>query len=312
MHFADRLVERARSVKSVVCVGIDPRWAMLPEELKGRAREAERDPARAVAWAYAELAEAVIEAVAPYAAAAKPQSAFFEAAGPAGSDALARTLELASDAGLVTIADAKRGDIGSTSEAYAQAFFGGLGVEGDTLDGLDADALTINPYLGTDGVAPFLEACDARGRGVFVLVRTSNPSAAEIQDLVVEGGAHERVFERVAALVKGWGEGRKGESGWSSVGAVAGATTPEALAEVRALLPESILLVPGYGAQGAGAADVVGAFNAKGEGAVVNASRSIVFAKRDASTLAELAAAASEAAKRMRDEIGEALAKRSS
>jgi len=313
MHFADRLVARARSVGSAVCVGIDPRWTMLPEELRARAREAKRDPARAVAWAYAELAEAVIEAVAPYAAAVKPQSAFFEAAGPAGFDALARTLELASDAGLVTIADAKRGDIGSTSEAYARGFFGGLEVGGETLDGLDADSLTINPYLGTDGVAPFLDACDARGRGVFVLVRTSNPSAAEIQDLVVRGDNDKpdsRVFERVAALVRGWGEGRVGEEGWSSVGAVAGATTPEALAEVRALLPQAILLVPGYGAQGGGAEDVVGAFSAKGEGAVVNASRSIVFAKRDATTLAELASAAGEAAKRMRDAIGEALAKR--
>jgi orotidine-5'-phosphate decarboxylase len=310
MHFADRLIDRARSVKSVVCVGIDPRWSLLPEELRARAREVESDPARAVAWSYVELAKAVIEAVAPYAAAVKPQSAFFEAAGPAGADAFARTLELASDAGLVTIADAKRGDIGSTSEAYAQGFFGGLDVDGDTLGGMDADSLTINPYLGTDGVAPFLDACDARGRGVFVLVRTSNPSAAEIQDLVVEGGEGERVFERVAALVRKWGEGRIGNEGWSSVGAVAGATTPEALAEVRALLPQSILLVPGYGAQGGGAADVIGAFDAKGEGAVVNASRSIVFGKPEITTLAELAAAAGEAAKRMRDDIGEALAKR--
>jgi len=314
MHFADRLLGRARSVKSAVCVGIDPRWAMLPEELKSRAREAESDPARAVAWAYAELARAVIEEVAPYAAAVKPQSAFFEAAGPAGADAFARTLEIASNAGIVTIADAKRGDIGSTSEAYAQGFFGGLDVGGTELGGLDADSLTINPYLGTDGVAPFLDACDARGRGVFVLVRTSNPSAAEIQDLVVrdegpEGNGGERVFERVAGLVRKWGDGRVGEEGWSSVGAVAGATTPETLAEVRELLPHSILLVPGYGAQGGGAADVVGAFNAKGEGAVVNASRSIVFAKPGASTLAELASAAGEAAKRMRDDIGEALSR---
>ncbi len=313
MHFADRLITRARSVGSAVCVGIDPRWAMLPEELCSRAREAEGDPARAVAWAYAELAQAVIEAVAPYTVAVKPQAAFFEAAGPAGFDALARTLKLASDAGLVTIADAKRGDIGSTSEAYAQGFFGGLDVEGETLKGLDADSLTINPYLGTDGVRPFLDACDARGRGVFVLVRTSNPSASEIQDLVVRGDNDKpdaRVFERVAGLVSGWGEGRVGEEGWSSVGAVAGATTPEALSEVRGLLPKSILLVPGYGAQGGGAEDVVGAFDAKGEGAVVNASRSIVFAKRDAATLAELASAAGEAAKMMRDAIGEALAKR--
>ncbi len=329
MHFADRLVARAKATGSADCVGVDPRWGMLPEELTRSAMDAESDPARAAAWAYAELARAVVEAVAPYACAVKPQSAFFEAAGPAGVDALVRVIEIARAAGLVVILDAKRGDIGSTSEAYAQAAFGGLELAGEVTPGLGADALTVNPYFGTDGVEPFLRSCDARGRGVFILVRTSNPSAAEIQDLVVEDPSGERakLYERVAALVAKWGAGREGESGWSSVGAVAGATSParrssapdsrsgattrpETLAEIRELLPHAILLVPGYGAQGAGAADVAAAFDAKGEGAIVNASRSIVFAKKNASTLDELAAAAGEAAKRMRDEIAEAVGRR--
>jgi len=295
-----------------VCVGIDPRWEMLPPALRTRARELEPDPARAAAWAYGELAAAVIDATGPYACAAKPQAAFFEALGPAGYEALVRVVALARGAGLVVIADAKRGDIGSTSRAYAQAAFGGLDIDGEPLAGLDADALTVNPYFGTDGIEPFLQAADERGRGVFVLVRTSNPSAAEIQDLVVGGedGGRAKLYERVARLVAGWGETRTGASGWSSVGAVAGATSPETLAEIRHALPKSILLVPGYGAQGAGAEDVARAFDEKGEGAIVNASRSIVFAKKDARTLDELAAAAADAAKRMRDEIAEAVARR--
>ncbi len=312
MHFADRLTGRAREVGSAVCVGMDPRWHMLPGELRARAQDTQSDPASAAAWAYAELASAVIEATAPYACALKPQAAFFEALGPAGCDTLARVVKFARAAGLVTIADAKRGDIGSTSEAYAQAFFGGLEVGGRVLEGLGADALTVNPYFGTDGVEPFLKACDERERGLFLLVRTSYPSSAELQDLAVEGarGARAKLYERVAALVGKWGEGRLGETGWSSVGAVAGATNPETLAGIRALLPNSILLVPGYGAQGGKAEDVARAFDEKGEGAIVNASRSIVFAKKDAPTLGELASAAGEAAKRMRDDLGEALSRR--
>ena len=312
MHFADRLVERARQTGSAVCVGIDPRWRMLPEDLRARAQETEGDPARAAAWAYEELARAVCEATAPYACAVKPQAAFFEALGTHGAQALARVIGLAREAGLVVILDAKRGDIGSTSEAYAQAAFGGLEVAGEPLAGLGADALTVNPYFGTDGIEPFLRASDARERGLFVLVRTSNPSAAELQDLVVEGADGERakLYERVAGLVARWGEARTGRSGWSSVGAVVGATSPETLAEVRSALPSSILLVPGYGAQGGKARDVAHAFDEKGEGAIVNASRSIVFARKGASTLDELARAAGEAAKRMRDDLAEAVARR--
>ncbi|MHC4200156.1 MAG: orotidine-5'-phosphate decarboxylase, partial [Planctomycetota bacterium] len=146
-HFADRLIERGRRIGSAVCVGIDPRWGMLPEALRTRAREVESDPARAAAWAYGELAAAVIDATASFACAAKPQAAFFEALGPVGYEALARVVALARGAGLVVIADAKRGDIGSTSLAYAQAAFGGGDIDGRPLAGLDADALTVNPYF---------------------------------------------------------------------------------------------------------------------------------------------------------------------
>jgi orotidine-5'-phosphate decarboxylase len=285
---------------------------MLPPRLRRRAREVEDRPDRAAAWAYTELARAVIDAVASYACAVKVQAAFFEALGPPGFEALARALRLARDHGLAAIADAKRGDIGPTSRAYAQGFFGGQEVDADVLPGLGADAVTVNPYFGTDGVEPFLEASDAGGGGVFVLVRTSNPSAAELQDLELAGGegAPGPLYRRVAALVRRWAEGREGACGYSSVGAVAGATSPGALAQTRELLPRSILLVPGYGAQGASAGEVACAFDARGEGAVVSASRSITFADRSAETLEELAAAAARAAREMRDAVREAVARR--
>lgn len=308
MNFADKLSERIRGTGSPVCVGIDPRWELLPGELRRRARELESDPARAAAWAYRELAKAVLEATAPFVCAAKVQVAFYEALGAPGWEAFAATLRLARDMGLVAIADAKRADIGSTSRAYAQAFFGGLRFDTDELPGAGADALTVNPYFGTDGVEPFLETCRGRGKGLFVLVRTSNPSAAELQDVPLAEGAG-RLFERVAELVARWGEKLLGASGWSAVGAVVGGTCPEALETIRVRLPRAFLLVPGYGEQGAGPSDVAKAFDARGEGAIVNASRSIVFATK-ADSLKALASAAAEAAKKMRDDIAGALAKK--
>jgi orotidine-5'-phosphate decarboxylase len=313
MHFADRVVGRAKEINSGVCVGIDPRYELLPEDVRARSREVAATAADAAAWCYTELAARIIDAVAPYACAIKPQMAFFEALGTPGVAAYEKTLALARDADIPTVADAKRADIGSTSAAYASAFFGGNSIGDTVFEGIGADSLTINPYFGSDGVAPFLSLADERERGVFILVRTSNPSAAEIQDLVVtEGNDPLPVWRRVAALVSGWGASRLGESGYSSVGAVAGATNPETLADARRALPRAILLVPGYGAQGGTAADVANAFDAEGLGALVNASRSIVFAKRDAATLAELADAAAAAARAMRDDINAAITARTS
>jgi len=313
MHFADRVITRAKESASPVCVGIDPRYELLPADARSRSTEIKDDPAEAAAWCYTELAARVIEAVAPYACAIKPQMAFFEAIGTPGLHAYEEVLRMSREAGIPTIADAKRADIGSTSAAYASAFFGGTRVGEATLDGVGADSLTVNPYFGTDGVKPFLDLAGDRERGVFVLVRTSNPSAAEIQDLIVGDGEDALpVWRHVAALVTRWGAERLGACGYSSVGAVAGATNPETLAEARDVLPRSVLLVPGYGAQGGTAADVANAFDRDGLGALVNASRSIVFARRGASSLEELAAAAGAAARRMRDDITDAVAARRS
>jgi orotidine-5'-phosphate decarboxylase len=216
----------------------------------------------------------IVDAVAPYAVAVKPQSAFFEARGWEGVRAFERVCGHARDAGLLVIADVKRGDIGSTARAYAQAVF------------RVADAATVNPYLGSDSVEPFLDACRA-GAGIFVLVKTSNPGSGEIQDARLVDGR--RVWELVAACVAAWGSELVGDRGLSDVGAVVGATYPQEVADARALLPRTPFLLPGVGAQGAVAADVAAAFENDVAGGLVSASRSVIFADSPAQAAERLA-----------------------
>ena len=246
--------------RSCVVVGLDPRPDALPPDL----RTAAAGSADAVAEAVLAFNQAVIRAVAPHAVAVKPQSAFYEALGWQGVRTYAETIRLAHEHRLLVIADVKRSDIGSTAEAYAQAH----------LDTFGADAVTVNPYLGSDGIAPFLKRTP-EGKGVFVLVKTSNPSSRELQDLDL-GGAP--LYEKVAALVEQWGENSVGESGYSAVGAVVGATFPGAVVQLRRLMPHAMFLVPGYGAQGGTAKDCRPCFDHCGHGAVVNSSRGIIFA----------------------------------
>jgi orotidine-5'-phosphate decarboxylase len=269
-HFADALLEDCHRKQSQIVVGLDPRLDRLPAEL--------RPGGSASGQAECLLAfnKALIEAVAEYAAAVKCQIAFYEQLGCAGMSAYAATIRHAEERDLIVIADAKRSDIASTASAYAAAHLGGH--EGGA-DDFVADAVTVNPYLGSDGVRPFVNAAAATGRGVFVLVKTSNPSSVELQDLDC-GGAP--LYEHVAALVAAWGGPHRGTEGYSSVGAVVGATFPEELARLRALMPHTPLLVPGFGAQGGGVRDVVAAFDAQGDGAIINSSRSIIFAWRRA------------------------------
>lgn len=269
-HFADRLTDAIRARGNAVCVGLDPRWDLLPTEIR------RRHPAtdlRSVAAAFEEFSLRVLEVVAPLVPIVKPQSAFYEACGPEGLAALQIVLRQARQLGLVTILDSKRNDIASTAEAYADAAFGGVAFEGRSWPVWDADALTINPYLGRDAVEPFLKSARRSGRGAFVLVRTSNAGAGQFQDLVCDG---EPLFQHVARAVRAWGLENTGRHGFGDVGAVAGATHPAELALLRSLLPECYLLVPGFGAQGATAADVASAFRADGLGAVVNSSRGII------------------------------------
>lgn len=283
-HFGDRLTAAIREKRSCVVVGLDPRVSRLPRPLRDRATRSREDAARAVV----EFNRGVLEAVAPYAVAVKPQAAFYEELGWQGFKALEETVAAARRMGLLVIADMKRGDIGSTAAAYARA----------CLDTLDADAVTVNGYFGSDGVAPFLEHV-ARGKGVFVLVKTSNPSSVEVQD--VRAG-EQFVYERMADLVTQWSAGHIGREGYSAVGAVVGATFPAVIARLRAAMPHAILLLPGYGAQGATAGDCAGAFDANGLGAVVNSSRGIIFAYEDAPA-ADWRTAVGNAARRMRDDL---------
>ena len=271
-NFADRLQEAIDAKKSCLVVGLDPNLEKLPQELTAQLSSDVTSPgwAARASGAVGLFLEGVLEAVAPFAAAAKPNVAFFERFGAAGVDCLRRVCEQAKSKGLLVIVDAKRGDIGHTAEAYAEALLGDIP---DTL-GPHSDSVTLNPYLGKDSVSPFLDWVRERGKGLFLLVRTSNPSASDLQEVLVG----ERPFYlAVADHVRGWGVGLEGESGLNPIGAVVAATAPEQAATLREVLPNTFFLVPGYGAQGGAAENLAPYFVRGGRGVVVNASRSVLY-----------------------------------
>jgi orotidine-5'-phosphate decarboxylase len=270
-HFADRLTAAVRAKGTALCVGLDPRWESLPVALRERHGGGSLESAAA---AFEEFCSDVLEIVAPLVAVVKPQSAFFEMCGPAGMAVLQRLLQRARKLGVLTILDGKRNDIASTATAYADAAFDGIELAGRRHPVWDADALTVNPYLGRDAVEPFLQSARRSGRGVFVLVRTSNPGAGLFQDLVSDG---KPVYCHVAEAVEKWSRENLGACGFGDVGAVVGATYPAELAGLRQLMPSTLFLVPGYGAQGGSAADTASAFRDDGLGAVINSSRGVLF-----------------------------------
>ncbi|MCS6850772.1 MAG: orotidine-5'-phosphate decarboxylase [Gemmataceae bacterium] len=270
-HFADRLTAAVRCKGNALCLGLDPRWDQLPQSIRRRHGDG---TLAAMARAHEEFGARVIDVAAPLVAVVKPQMAFFEACGPAGLVALQRVMERSRRYGLISILDGKRNDIASTAAAYADAAFGGVGLAGRCHAVWDADALTVNPYLGREAIEPFLTSARAAGRGLFVLVRTSNPGAGQFQDLMCAGRP---LYLHVAAAVAAWGRENLGRCGLADVGAVVGATHPAELAAVRQAIPEAWLLVPGFGAQGGAAADVAAAFRTDGLGAVVNSSRDLIF-----------------------------------
>jgi orotidine-5'-phosphate decarboxylase len=296
--FADRLAAAVRH-KGPLCVGLDPRWDMLPRAYRAEARPGGEPSLRRAAEQTLAFCERVLDLVAPHAAVVKPQAAFFELLGPAGFVALGKLIEAARTRGFVVILDAKRGDIASTAAAYADAAFGGCRIGVDRLPVWNADALTINPYLGRDAVEPFLTEAKAADRGVFVLVRTSNPGSGLFQDLVCDGRP---VYRHVAAAVAEWNRPTIGGCGLGDVGAVVGATHPRELADLRAALPDVWFLVPGYGTQGGTAADVKAAYRSDGLGAVVNSARGVVFPfePEDPAWEAKVAAAAERAANELK------------
>lgn len=289
--FADRLMEKVR-LFGPLCVGIDPHPHMFPK-LFGEA-----SAGKIAVWA-----DGIIEAAAPHVAVIKPQAAFFELWGSPGMAALEHVCKTARDAGLLVILDAKRGDIGSTAQGYANAYLGESAA-------LPVDALTVNPFMGLETVDPFLETAAKNGRGIAVLTRTSNPGAADIEEQIVDG---KPVYLRLAEALSKRGKSLKSQAGrWSGLMMVAGATAPSEARTIRAAAPDNLLLVPGYGAQGAGADAAVAGFVAGQdgtlEGGVVNASRSVNFpeAAQQAGTVEEWQAAIREAVLRAQDELNRA------
>lgn len=288
--FADRLALAVEQRRSQLVAGLDPVLDLLPVELRGDAHLGRE----AAAEACARFCRGVVDAVAPYVVAVKPQLAFFEALGADGIRAFEEVCAYARSAGLLVIADGKRGDIGSTARAYAAAY-----LEGDAERPAVADALTVNTYLGRDSLEPFVAACRRAGGGLFCLVRTSSSGAADVQDLTLSDGRP--VWQQVALLVRELGEELVGECGLSSVGAVVGATHPRAVGEARRLLPQAILLLPGVGAQGATPADIARAFTSGPASALVAASRSVIYAFRTSGD--DWRAAAAAEAARLQHEV---------
>jgi len=275
-NFADRLIAEIEAKGTPAVVGIDPRVELLPVPLRRKFDE-KHASLRTLVGAIKAFSCEVIDVVAPLVPAVKPQIAFFEMYGWVGIQAYIEVVRYAKRSGLVVIGDVKRGDIGSTAQAYAQGHLGEVPVSGRATEIWHEDAVTLSPYLGSDSIEPFLKEVNLRGKGIFVLTRTSNPSGAEIQNLSAGG---KPVYLHVAGLVERWGRGSIGSRGFSSVGAVVGATRPEEAGEIRAALPRAIFLVPGYGAQGATVEDIRPAFRRDGLGAVVNSSRAVIFAYR--------------------------------
>ncbi len=266
MHFADQLAQQVQHKQSAVCVGLDPRWHSLPDSIRA---SIDATNISAVAAATQCYCQEVIDAVASHAPIIKPQAAFFEQLGPYGMQSLAAVIRHARKSGLLVLLDGKRGDIGSTAEGYADAYLG-------ESSAWQCDALTVNPYLGDDTLVPFVDAAESRGAGIFVLVKTSNLGSGFLQDQEVATG--QTVYERVAQVVEQQTQRSVGNSGYGIVGAVVGATYPQQLSSLRALMPHAWILIPGFGAQGGTVEDVAHGFDSRGLGAIVNSSRGIIFA----------------------------------
>jgi orotidine-5'-phosphate decarboxylase len=260
--FADRLLEKIRAKDSRCIVGLDPRIDQMPVFARTGGACA----------AITEFHNLVLNAVADLVPAVKPQLAFFEQYGVAGMQAFEKTVRAARERGLLVIADGKRNDISSTAEAYANAYLGS--------DGFDCDALTATPYLGRDSLLPFVEACEKHGKGLFVVLKTSNPGSRDFEDQPLEVTGRP-LYEKIAGVLDELGSGLVGESGYSSIGAVIGATFPEEGRRLRALMPKALILVPGYGAQGGSAKAAAECFNEDGLGAIVSSSRGITYAAGD-------------------------------
>ena len=268
------LVEKISTLNAPVVVGLDPMLGYVPEHIQKKAFEEYGETLEGAAEAIWQFNKAIVDATYDLIPAVKPQIAMYEQFGVPGLAAFAKTCEYCKSKGLVVIGDIKRGDIGSTSGAYATGHLGKVTVGSKQYSGFSEDFVTVNPYLGSDGVKPFIDVCKEENKGIFVLVKTSNPSSGEFQDQLVDGTP---LYELVARKVNEWGEECMGDV-YSNVGCVIGATYPEMGKTLRKLMPKTYILVPVYGAQGGKAEDLVHYFNADGLGAIVNSSRGIIAA----------------------------------
>lgn len=272
----DRLLKAIVQKQNPTVAGLDPKLDYIPEYIKKEAFAEYGKTLEGAAQALWVYNKGLIDALCDIVPAVKPQAAYYEMYGWQGVRTLSKTIAYAQEKGLFVITDGKRNDIGSTMEAYAAAHLGVTQVEGEEIAAFGSDALTVNGYLGSDGIKPLSDLCKKLDKGMFVLAKTSNPSSGELQNLVLEGG--ESVYLHMGKMCEKWGEDLMGQYGYSGVGAVVGATYPEQLRELRAELPHTFFLVPGYGAQGGTAQDLAGAFDQNGLGAVVNSSRGIMCA----------------------------------
>lgn len=297
----DELIKKIELADNPSVVGLDPTYEMIPRKLAQEKTEIFGKSLKAVAEMFLEFNKKIIDAVWDIVPAVKPQIAMYEKYGLEGLDAYLKTIEYAKSKGLIVIGDIKRGDIASTAEAYA-AHIAGVDIEGQRFDPWQEDWITINPYFGLDGIKPFIDACNQYNRGVFVLVKTSNPTSCQIQDLLVGG---EPIYEKVAELVSEWGISACGSMGYSKIGAVVGATHKEQGERLRNLMPGTFFLVPGYGAQGATGEDLKGFFDRNGKGCIVNSSRGIIAAyqKDTRYTDDDYGEAAREAALKMKKDL---------
>lgn len=296
------LVQEIKAKESPIVVGLDPRIEQIPSEVKDKYFEKYGNTLEAVMHALIEFNRGIIDAVADLVPAVKPQIAFYEKYGIEGLMAYKDACNYAKEKGLYVIADIKRGDIGSTSKAYSEAHIGQTDINGEKVSAFTSDSVTVNPYLGDDCLKEFVDDINSYDKGMWVLVKTSNKSSEQLQNLEVEG---ETIYKKVGDLVNRWSQETVQSCGYSPIGAVVGATFPEEADLLRAVMPKSYFLVPGYGAQGATGKDIVNCFNEDGLGAIVNSSRGIIFAyqKRDG----DYKTAARDAVLDMKKDINDAL-----
>lgn len=306
----NKLIEKIEETKAPIVVGLDPMLSYIPEHIMKKALDEKGETLEGAGEAIWQYNKGIVDAVYDLIPAVKPQIAMYEQFGIPGLMAFKKTVDYCKEKGLVVIGDVKRGDIGSTSKAYAAAHLGKVQVGEKLLEGFGEDFATVNPYLGSDGIMPFIEECKQEKKGIFILVKTSNPSSGEFQDRLVDGRP---LYEHVAKKVAQWGEECMGDA-YSYVGCVIGATYPEMGRILRDIMPKQYILVPGYGAQGGKAADLAPYFNKDGLGAIVNSSRGIIAAYKLAQYEKYGALAYADASRQavidMREDINSALSHR--